>query len=104
MVGSSQSTIDVLWRFLKNLRNNSQYSRLNLISRDGHIITNISLLRIDHQQVRPQSSESPNYYRGIKAMKNERFPGFKRIVPELMKCGGKYLDRYLLQLINSCLE
>jgi len=36
---------------------------------------------------------------GIKAMKNGKSSGPGRIASELVKCGGDYLDRYLLQLI-----
>jgi len=37
-------------------------------------------------------------------MKNGRFSGSGEIVSGLVKCGEKYLEKYLLQLINGCLE
>jgi hypothetical protein len=42
--------------------------------------------------------------RGIKMMKNGRSSESGGIIPELIKCGKEYLGKYLLQLINSCLE
>jgi hypothetical protein len=32
------------------------------------------------------------------------FSIFGEIAPKLVKCGKEYLDRYLLHLINICLE
>jgi len=37
-------------------------------------------------------------------MKNGRSSESGGIIPELIKCGKEYLGKYLLQLINSCLE
>jgi len=37
-------------------------------------------------------------------MKNGRSSGYEEISAELVICAGKYLDKYLLQVINSCLE
>jgi len=42
--------------------------------------------------------------RRIRMMKNEKSTGHERIGPEPVKCAKEYLDRYLLELINSCLE
>jgi len=41
---------------------------------------------------------------GIRAMKNGKSSVLGGIVPKLMKCGEEYLNKYQLQLINSCLE
>jgi len=37
-------------------------------------------------------------------MKNGKSSVLGGIVPKLMKCGEEYLNKYQLQLINSCLE
>jgi len=41
---------------------------------------------------------------GIKTMKNGRSFEPGRIVPHLVKCREEYLNRYLFQLIDSCLR
>jgi len=52
----------------------------------------------------PQSNESfqitiEELKREMKQMKDRRFSG--GIVPQLKKCGARYSDKYLLQIINT---
>jgi hypothetical protein len=93
-----------VWRFLKNLQNDSQYFGLYLITMSRHITTNL-FLKIDRNSLKSISAERDlnqsiqiiieKLKRRIKTTKNGRSSEPGRIIPEL-KCELEYLDRNLL--------